>query len=110
MVQENDVVLIYCEDKPLTYAKVEEIFPDVKVDWYHVKMIVLQIPLQVITWTLKNAYIEGDEFTINGKNFRIEAVVCPAEPPAPTSLNEKNNTHRDSKNKNVIFFSDHSKN
>ena len=110
MIQENDVVLIYCEDQPLTYAKIEEIFPDIKVDWYHVKMLVLQIPLQVVTWTLRNAYIEGDEFTISGKKFRIEAVVCPEKPPASTTSDGKNNTHKDLKTGKVILFSDHSKN
>lgn len=109
MIQENDVVLIYCEDQPLTYAKIEEIFPDVKVDWYHVKMIILQIPLQVITWTLRNVYIEGDEFTISGKKFRMEAVVCPAETPVSKNLNNTNDSPKDSKNGKVISFSDHIK-
>jgi len=109
MVQENDIVLIYCEDEPLTYAKIEEIFPDVKVDWYHVKMLILQIPLQVITWTLRNAYIEGDEFTIRGKKFRMEAVACPEEAHEPQ--NSKNNKIKNLEEKGkVISLFDHLKN
>ena len=73
----NDVVLIFFEDKPLTYARIEAIDPDVKRGWYHVKLLLLQIPLQVVSWILRDAYIDGDEFTMNGKRMRIEAVVCP---------------------------------
>jgi len=36
MTQENDIVLIHFEDKPLAYARIEEISPDIKKDWYHV--------------------------------------------------------------------------
>jgi hypothetical protein len=33
MAQENDVVLIYYEDQPLVFARIEEISPDFKHDW-----------------------------------------------------------------------------
>jgi len=89
MTQENDIVLIYFEDKPLTFARIEEISPDIKKDWYHVKMLVLQIPLQVVTWILRNAYINGDEFTMDGKRIRMERVVCPEEPKNPDMSEEK---------------------
>ncbi|OQX00920.1 MAG: hypothetical protein BWK80_60985 [Desulfobacteraceae bacterium IS3] len=89
MTQENDIVLIYFEDKPLTYARIEEISPDIKKDWYHVKMLVLQIPPQVVTWILRNAYINGDEFTMDGKRIRMERVACPEEPKNPDMSEEK---------------------
>lgn len=80
MAKENDVVLIYFEDQPLTFARIEDIAPDIKKDWYHIKMLLLQVPLQVVTWILRDAYINGTEFTMNGKRMRIEKVVCPQEP------------------------------
>lgn len=77
MAAENDIVLIHFEDQPLGFARIEDILPDNKPDWYHVKLLMLQIPLQVVTWILRDRYIMGDEFTMNGKRMRLERVVCP---------------------------------
>lgn len=77
MATENDIVLIHFEDQPLSFARIEEVLPDNKPDWYHVKLLMLQIPLQVVTWILRDRYIMGDEFTMNGKRMRLERVVCP---------------------------------
>ena len=77
MATENDIVLIHFEDQPLSFARIEEILPDSKPDWYHVKLLMLQIPLQVVTWILRDRYINGDEFTMNGKQMRMEQVICP---------------------------------
>jgi hypothetical protein len=80
MAVENDLVLIYFEEKPLAFARIESILPDSKKNWYHVKLLLLQIPLQVVTWILKDAYIRGTEFTMNGKKIRLEKVESPVEP------------------------------
>lgn len=77
MATEKDIVLIHFEDQPLSFARIEEILPDNKPDWYHVKLLMLQIPLQVVTWILRDRYIMGDEFTMNGKRMRLEQVICP---------------------------------
>ncbi len=87
MAAENDVVLIHFEDNPLLFARVESITPDVKPDWFHVKLLLLQIPLQVVTWILRTAYINGNEFTMNGKRMRIERVVSPPDDPPETPPN-----------------------
>lgn len=79
MTQENDIVLIYFEEKPLVFARIEEIHPDVKPDWFQVKLLLLQVPLQPVTWILRTAYINGDEFTMNGKRMRLERVENPEE-------------------------------
>lgn len=83
MATENDIVLIYFEDQPISFARIEDISPDVKKDWYHVKLLLLQVPLQVVTWILRDIYINGVEFTMEGKKIRLEKVVCPKgmEPP-----------------------------
>jgi hypothetical protein len=43
------------------------------------------VPLQVVTWILKDVYINGTEFTMNGKKMRLEKVESPAEPPTSES-------------------------
>ena len=79
----NDLVLIYFEDKPLSFARIEEILPDSKPDWYHVKLLMLQIPPQMVTWILRDIYINGEEFTMNEKRMRLEKVIVPEDPPPP---------------------------
>jgi hypothetical protein len=73
----NDIVLIYYEDQPFTFARVEDILPDVKRDWYHIKLMLLQVPLKTVTWILKDTYINGDEFTMGGKRVRFEKIATP---------------------------------
>ena len=80
MAVENDIVLIYLEDNPLVFARIESILPDSKPDWYHVTLLMLQIPLQVTTWILRDVYINGDTFTMNGKKMRLEKVRAPESP------------------------------
>lgn len=77
MTQENDLVLIYFEEKPLTFARIERILPDAKPDWYHVQLLMLQVPVQVVTWILRDIYINGQSFTMDGKLVRLERVVAP---------------------------------
>ncbi len=79
MTKENDIVLIYVENMPAGFARVESISADSKKDWYHVKLLFLQIPLQTVTWILKDSYINGGEFTMGGKKMRLELVKCPEE-------------------------------
>jgi hypothetical protein len=87
MTGEKDIVLIHLEDKPLSFARIEGIEPDHKPAWYHVRLLLLQVPVQVVTWILRDAYIDGGEFTMNGKRMRLEKVESPAptapEAPAP---------------------------
>jgi len=83
MADVNDLVLIYFEDKPLSFARIEEILPDAKPNWYHVKLLLLQIPPQVVTWILRDVYIDGAEFTMNEKRMRLDKVVVPEEPQPP---------------------------
>lgn len=64
MVQPGDLVLVHMDNKPAFFARVEDITSDYKPQWYQVKLLVLQIPLMVITWILRRAYIDGDEFTM----------------------------------------------
>ncbi|MDL2328887.1 hypothetical protein LJC71_03930 [Desulfosarcina sp. OttesenSCG-928-A07] len=89
MAAENDIVLIHFEDTPLCFARIEDILPDSKPDWYHVKLLMLQVPLEVVTWILRDRYIMGDEFTMNGNRIRLERVVSPEASSPESSLPDK---------------------
>jgi hypothetical protein len=103
MAKENDVVLIYFENEPMSFARIEDISPDIKKDWYHVKLLLLQIPLQVVTWILRDNYINGQEFTMGGKKIRLESVACPEEAEPPDKETEHIEKVRDPK---VISLAD----
>jgi len=74
MSGENDVVLIYFEEKSTVFARIEAIEPDIKNNWYHVTLLLLTIPTQTVTWILRDTYINGSPFTMGGKPVRLEAV------------------------------------
>jgi hypothetical protein len=109
MTAENDLVLIYLEDKPLAFARIESILPDSKKNWYHVRLLLLQIPMQVVTWILRDAYINGSEFTMNGKRMRLEKVESPVVPQtsdSPTDKETKKETSQKNKGAKVISLTD----
>lgn len=79
MTKEGDVVLVHIDNSPAFFARVETITGDVKPGWFHVKLLVLQVPLLVVTWILRESYYSGEEFTMGGHPMRIEKVTAPAE-------------------------------
>jgi len=71
---EGDVVLVHYQDKPAMYARIEEINPDIKKDWYQVTFLLLTIPAQTVTWILREEYINGAPFTMGGQPMRLDEV------------------------------------
>ena len=70
----GDVVLIYRQEQPTIFARVEHIEPDIKRDWYHITLLLLTVPTQVVTWILRGSYIEGETFTMGGVPMRLDLV------------------------------------
>jgi hypothetical protein len=81
MVDEGDLVMIYQEDHPIAFARIEFIEPDIKKDWYQVTLQVLSIPVQEITWILRWSYVQGEPYTMGGKPMRLEKVERLVRPP-----------------------------
>jgi len=77
MAQENDLVLIYVDDKPLSFARIEKIINDTKKGWFHVSLLLLQVPVNIITWILRDTYINGEEYSMGGQKVRLELVESP---------------------------------
>jgi hypothetical protein len=75
----NDIVLVHFENKPAFFARVERIDPDYKRGWWRVKLFVLALPMQVITWIIDDEQIRGADFTMGGIPVRIEKAIPPAE-------------------------------
>ncbi|MBT3177495.1 MAG: hypothetical protein HOG03_06165 [Desulfobacula sp.] len=117
MAAVNDIVLIYIEDTPISFARIESILPDAKKDWYHIKFLMLQIPLQVVTWILKDDYINGSEFHMNNQKMKLEKVEIPEEdlllnkPESPPDKKNTGDVETETKVPGkIISFSDFKKN
>lgn len=95
-VIEKDVVLIHFEDSPAAFARVESITADNKKNWYRVKLLILAIPLHPVTWILKEEYINGCEFTMDGRRVRLEKVPYPHD--SDENLTHKSHNHDSSGN------------
>lgn len=103
---EKDLVLVHYEDKPLSFARIEAIEPDHKPGWYHVTLLMLQVPVQVATWILRDAYIDGAPFTMNGKRMRLEKVESPYKPAAGASDAPAKAPAKESNGAKVISFAE----
>jgi len=106
MAVENDIVLIYLEETPLSFARIESIEADIKPGWYHVKFLMLQLPLQTVTWILRDVYIDGEPYTMGGKQMRIEKVICPPDPDPMEDEEAPQPEDRSSRNGKVISLAD----
>ncbi len=74
MRSEGEVVLIFHEDQPVSFARIESIELDIKKDWYHITLLLLNLPFQTVTWILRESYIDGEPFTMGGTPMRLEEV------------------------------------
>ena len=77
MADVGDLVLLYMNEQPTSFARIEEIAPDSKKGWCQVHLLLLQLPIVQVTWILKREYIDGSEFTMNGRRMRVELVKPP---------------------------------
>ncbi len=74
MASMGDIVLVYKDDGPVFFARIEDICADRKPGWYQVKLLVLQVPVVETVWILRETYINGETFTMNGTAIRLEQV------------------------------------
>lgn len=83
----NDIVLVHINEAPAFFARIETIEPDVKLEWWQVKLLVLEVPLKTIDWILRDPYIQGETFTMGGTPVRIEKIPAQAESAVDESEN-----------------------
>ena len=102
----GDLVIIYCEDQPSFFARIEDISSDRKRDWYQVKFLVLQMPLTEALWILREEYINGEPFTMNGHRIRIEKVpgLQECEPKSLVSNNNLKQNEAPANHKVISIF------
>ena len=101
----GEVVLIYYDNQPAVYGRIEKIEPDIKRDWYQITILLLTIPAHPVTWILRESYIDGEPFTMGGIPMRLEEVksVLPEEK-LPDADSEKEQKGKEGKRGQVIPF------
>ena len=78
-IMPQELVLVHIDHKPSFFARVEDINPDYKRGWWHVKLFVLALPMKVVTWLIDDEQIRGADFTMGGTPVRIEKIQPPHE-------------------------------
>jgi len=106
----GDIVLVYKEDQPAFFARIEDIWTDKKPEWYHVKLLILQVPVIEVVWILSEGYINGDGFTMNGMPIRLEKVTGSSEKAIQSPATaQKSATKSDGHHRKVISLFDRKK-
>jgi hypothetical protein len=85
----GDIVLVYKEDQPAFFARIEDVWADKKPEWFHVKLLILQVPVVEVVWILREAYLNGDPFTMSGMPLRLEKVSGVSERATPLQEREQ---------------------
>ncbi len=73
----GQVVLVYIDDDPGFFARVERVQPDRKKGWWQMTFLMLAIPLKTMTWVLDDEQMRGQPFTMNGVAMQIKQVETP---------------------------------
>ena len=107
MVDEGDLILIYQEDQPVAFGRIEYIEPDIKKDWYQVTLLLLSIPVQEVTWILRWSYVQGEPYTMGGKPMRLEKVERLVHPKEKEEKKDGTREKKSGKTGTVIPFKKH---
>ena len=76
--QQGEVLLVYMNDEPTFFTRVESINPDAKKGWWQLTLLILALPLKIMTWTLDSDQMRGQTFTLKGVPVEIRRVQAPA--------------------------------
>jgi len=99
----GEVVLIYYDNRPTVYGRIEKIEPDIKKDWYQITLLLLTIPPHLVTWILRESYIDGEPFTMGGVPMRLEEVKTPGADEGPPIVEGEGKEKKESGKKGRII-------
>ncbi|MBN1559970.1 hypothetical protein JW998_06950 [candidate division KSB1 bacterium] len=77
MFQVGQVVLVYIDNEPGFFARIEKIEPDQKKNWWQMSFLILSVPLKSMTWILDDEQMRGQPFTMNSVPMQIKKVEAP---------------------------------
>jgi hypothetical protein len=100
----GDIVLIHYQGQPAIYARIEAIEPDIKKDWYQVTLLLLTVPQQTTTWTLREEYINGATFSMGGNSIMLTRVDMVSQKKRPEDAGQSDNKKAGGKTGKIIPF------
>ena len=103
---EGEVILVYMENQPTFFARIEKIEPDVKKGWWRVTFLILTIPLTAATWIIDSEQIRGADFTISGIPIRMEKVTAPESDQPDLASQDQETEHEQSQAKIISLTND----
>ena len=77
MFSVGEVVLVYIDNEPNFFARIEKIGPDQKKNWWQMSFLILSVPLKSMTWILDDEQMRGQPFTMNSVPMQIKKVETP---------------------------------
>jgi hypothetical protein len=77
MNREGDLVLIYYEDNPAVYARIDSVEPDTKKNWYQVTILLLTVPAQTVKPPYRKVTPEGSKQSLRDKGGDKSGKVIP---------------------------------
>lgn len=77
MFHTGEVILVYIDNEPAFFARVEKVVPDHKKNWWQMTFLILSIPLKTMTWILDDEQMRGQNFTMNAVPMQIKKVEAP---------------------------------
>ncbi len=92
MLKRNDIILIYDDDQPFAFARIEEVIKALKPDEYHVNVTLMRSNDR-----RGICYLKGDEFSVGGKEMRFELVSI-------TAMFDSSHTRKNLPQKNEIIL------
>lgn len=101
MFQSGEVLLVYMNDEPIFFVRVESVEPDIKKGWWQLSLLILALPLKTITWKLDSDQMRGQIFTMKGVPVNIQRVKAP-----DTEKESKSSNLESSSNGNVVSLFD----
>ena len=83
--REQEVLLVFFQEEPTFYIRIENILADKKRGWWHVQFITLTLPTNEMSWILSDDHLRGGEFTMQNNPVRLERVIGTQTTTTPSS-------------------------
>jgi len=74
MFRPGEVLLVYFQQQPSFFMRVEKVEADAKKHWWRLHFITLTIPIEPVTWILDDDQMRGEGFTMDGHPIHLERV------------------------------------
>ena len=72
--KEGEVLLVFFQDEPAFFIRVENILADKKKGWWHTQFITLTLPINEMSWILSDDHIRGSEFKMQNNPVRLKRI------------------------------------